>query len=249
MLRSLLRSLTAKHRYRRTFIGSMYRYLRGRPFPLDVDHLMSYAEEDAMGPIQRSEALLLYSVVLVTQPRLIVEFGFNVGDSAWNFLQAAGPRAVLHSYDISDYSREAASKRFIGESRFTYHGKSQTDFDPADINNQKIDLVFFDAAHDLALNQETWKKVLPHLSASALVAIHDTGTWNRDHLREVHSTFIAKENGVWLNEQEYAHQIDERRFVNWIVDQHPSFSAVHFHSLNVVRHGLTIMQNQTRLSV
>lgn len=215
--------------------------------PLDFDHLILQEEEKANISIQRSEALLLHSIILVCQPRVILEFGFHLGASAKNFLYAALPNAILHSFDTQDL-QNTAKELSESDCRFKFHQKSQVDFHPNDINNEVIDFIFFDASHDLILNQETWKKVLPCFSEKTIVAVHDTGTWNRDLLNEIHKTYISTygKDNFWVNEKEFAHQPDERLFVNWIKDEY-GFSAVHFHSLNVARHGLTILQNIQKL--
>jgi hypothetical protein len=40
-------------------------------------HIADFAEENALGPIQRDEALLLLAMVCVLRPKTIVEFGFS----------------------------------------------------------------------------------------------------------------------------------------------------------------------------
>ena len=38
-------------------------------------------------------------------------------------------------------------------------------------------------------------------------------------------------------------------FVNWILDTYPAFQAVHFHSMQTLRHGLSLLQQNRRLSI
>lgn len=40
---------------------------------------------------------------------------------------------------------------------------------------------------------------------------------------------------------------DERAFSNWLLDEHPEFSQVHFHSRRTVRCGITILQRSAPL--
>jgi len=133
--------------------------LIGRTQSLDISHLNSYEDQKSIGPLQQPEALLLYSIVQTTLPQTIVEFGFFHGHSAFNFLQAMPKNAHLYSYEISDESAERAAKEFPNDKRFKFLHKSQTEFCPADIDKRKIDLVFFDAAHDLKLNQQTFELI------------------------------------------------------------------------------------------
>ena len=49
-------------------------------------HLTFY-DELSWGPVQRDEALVLYSLVRAIRPQTVVEIGFLRGDSAFNFLR------------------------------------------------------------------------------------------------------------------------------------------------------------------
>jgi hypothetical protein len=40
---------------------------------------------------------------------------------------------------------------------------------------------------------------------------------------------------------------DERAFVNWLLDEHPEFSQVHFHSRRTTRCGITVLQRSEPL--
>src|SRR5437868_1698235 len=53
----------------------------------DLSHLSTY-DENVIGPIQRDEAVLLFGLIRVLRPLTVVEFGFQVGQSAFNFLRA-----------------------------------------------------------------------------------------------------------------------------------------------------------------
>jgi hypothetical protein len=233
-------------RYCISFVSNLI----GRTQSLDISHINSYVDQKSIGPLQQPEALLLYSIVKTTLPQTIVEFGFFHGHSAFNFLQAMPEHARLYSYEISDESAERAAKEFPRDGRFKFIHKSQTDFCPTDIDSRKIDLVFFDAAHDLKLNQQTFELIYPYLSAEAILCIHDTGLWNKEHFLEVHSNFVRSDSGKnWVDKSSYAHQNEERMFVNWILDTYPAFQAVHFHSMQTLRHGLSILQQNRKLSV
>ncbi|RYD22087.1 MAG: class I SAM-dependent methyltransferase [Verrucomicrobiaceae bacterium] len=222
--------------------------LTGRTSGARMSHLLAYREDDAIGPLQRDEAIALFGIVRTLRPRVVVEFGFFHGHSAFNFLQALEQDALLFSYDIDGDSRKRAETEFTFDRRFRFLAKSQTDFDAADIGNREIDFVFFDAAHELHLNQETFRKIAPHLAPEAMMAVHDTGVWNRTHLAPIHETFTREMPGEWLDEETYAHQPGERAFIDWIISTYPEFTALHFHSTRTLRHGFTLLQKKRVLS-
>lgn len=220
----------------------------GRTRAAGMAHLLSYREDDAIGPLQRDEAIALFGIVRTLRPKVVVEFGFFHGHSAFNFLQAMTPDAQLYSYDIDAESQRRALTEFAFDQRFHFLAKSQTDFAAEDIGNRKIDFVFFDAAHELDLNQATFRKILPHLAAEAMVAVHDTGLWHRRHFGTIHREFVEEMPGEWESADLYAHQPGEREFIDWIQATEPGFGALHFHTSETLRHGFTLLQRQRRLS-
>jgi hypothetical protein len=183
----------------------------------------------------------------VLHPKTVVEFGFFRGHSAFNFLCALEDDARIYSYDLSDESATRARDEFGFDPRLTFLHQSQSDFDPSQIGNRSVDLVFLDGAHDLAINIETFKRLLPSLSPTAIIAIHDTGLWERSHLSPAQSEFAQSGHGFWVSDTLYAHQPEERAFVNWIVSNHPQFGTIHLHSTNTLRHGLSLVQRQAPL--
>jgi predicted O-methyltransferase YrrM len=224
--------------------GACLFHLRTR---LGLAHLLSYKNEEGLGPLQRDEALFLFGLLRVTRPRLVVEFGFFHGHSAFNFLRALDPGARLVSFDIKPESKARAESEFACFRNFRYIEKSQAEFDPADLDGEMADFVFIDASHDLALNQQTFTRLIPALAPVAIVAVHDTGIWHRKHFLQKHVDYSAGKDERWLTPEWYQHQIDEREFVNWIFDQHPEFSQMHFHTTATMRHGLTLLQRRGKL--
>jgi hypothetical protein len=227
----------------RMIIGALS-VVTGRTRPLGVFHLLSYVDEKAQGPLQRPEALLLNALTQVVAPRVIVEFGFYKGHSSHNFLEALRASAQLYSYDVADHAAETAAK--FQRPNFRFFHKSQDQFAPEDIDHQQVDLVFFDAVHDLALNQKTWHQIEPSLSDQCLVVVHDTGSWSREHALAVHDE-SELDPARWLSPTEYQHQPGEREFVNWIVDEYQAYGAIHLHTLTTRRHGMTVLQKRKRL--
>jgi predicted O-methyltransferase YrrM len=220
--------------------------LKGRN-ATNTNHLTTYREENVMGPLQREEALTIFSLVKMTRPQTIVEFGFHCGHSAFNFIQAIDPTACLYSFDIADESEQIARDYFSHFPNFQFKKKSQADFNKGDVEGRMIDFVLLDASHDLALNKMTWEALAPCLSPTAIVAIHDTGTWVKKFHGEGHRSYAKDEPGNWLNDEEYQHCPDERRFVNWVADSYPEFQVLHLHSLHCIRNGITLIQKQRKL--
>jgi predicted O-methyltransferase YrrM len=214
---------------------------RDRP---DVTHL-EYHEEGDPGPLQRDEALLLHALVRVIRPRTVVELGFFQGHSAFNFLRALDADARLYSFDVEPACAASASQQFGHDPRFTFRLRSQTELTSADIDERPADFVFFDAAHELDLNQTAFQRLLPLMSPDAILAVHDTGTVPRALFPPWH--WLLRESENWV-EDEYEHQPDERAFVNWILERHSEFAQIHLHSRRTVRCGLTLLQRSAPLA-
>jgi predicted O-methyltransferase YrrM len=213
------------------------------PQKLKTNHLSSFQENNALGPIQRDEALFLMGLIRVLRPSVILEFGFADGHSAFNFLQAMDDRGELFSFDVADGCARLAKAAFSGFDNFYFIQKSQGDFEWDDIGRRLVDFVFIDASHNLELNQKTFQAILPSLSETAIIGVHDTGAWAKEHFGEAHKKFADdNKSGKWLTGNEYAHEPDERKFVNWIGSQYPEFQVIHCHSKNCIRHGITLLQ-------
>jgi predicted O-methyltransferase YrrM len=212
------------------------------PNPANINHLTAFDEEEAIGPVQREEAMFLFSLIRMLRPRILVEFGFARGHSALNFLMAMDYEADLYSYDVDVASASLAEKYASEYSGFHFLHKSQETFSPVDVGGRLIDFVFIDAAHELDLNQKTFTLLLPSLAPNAILAVHDTGTWNRHHFLSEHFNFANERPNQWLNLDEFQHQRAERQFVNWVADAFSDFQVIHLHSLNCVRHGITLLQ-------
>lgn len=246
-LKSLIRQLFYRSAVFQGIVG-LCSIVVGRTKGIGMSHLLSYREDDAIGPLQRDEAIALFGIIRTLRPKVVVEFGFFHGHSAFNFLRALPEDGRLYSYDVDEDSIRRARTEFTFDRRFTFIGKSQTDFEACDIGGQAIDFVFFDAAHELDLNMETFRRVVCHLAEDAVIAIHDTGLWQRGHFGAIHERFTREYPGEWRNDELCAHQPGERAFVDWIVAGPHGFSAVHFHSTRTLRHGFSLLQRSGPLS-
>jgi predicted O-methyltransferase YrrM len=212
----------------------------------DLSHLAFYVEEDAVGPMQRDEALALHALLRVVRPRRVVEFGFLHGRSSFNMLRALDPEARLWAFDIDPTARQFATNLLGHDPRFTLRLKSQDAIEAKDVDGGPVDVVLLDASHDLELNKRTFARLVPLLAERALVVIHDTGAWAAEHLRPPHAAYASAAPHGWVADG-YAHQLEERLFVNWVADEHPKFAHVHLHSANTLRHGMTVLQRSAPL--
>lgn len=244
-----------KNFYRQTFYRSVaFRRLVGpmvtflfKQTPLQFSHFFLY-RENTLGPIQRDEALFLFSLIRVCRPKILVEFGFLQGQGSFNFLQAMDPKARLFSYEIDPKCLALAGPDYFKDARFQIVAKSQTEFEPQDVGNEPVDFAFFDASHRFHENCITFRRLLPSLAKDGILAIHDTGTWSRKQIPQLHQKWRTSDGG-WLDRSSFAHQIGERRFVNFVLKNYPKFSVIHLHSTRAFRHGLTLIQRRYRLAI
>ncbi len=245
-----LRSLYFRSRLFRALANLAYRVSKPAR-KMQIGHFVSMQEEDAFGPMQREEALLLFAVVRVTRPRTLIEFGFSGGRSAFNFLQAMPPESRLYSYDTNDGSARIAKEYFTRDPRFRFLHKSQTEFNAGDIQSAPVDFVLFDGAHNLELNMQAFERIRPALSPGAIVAVHDTGLWARAHITATQQKVIELWGGSWIEPDLFQANTpkEEREFVNWVKSAHPEWQAMHFHSVNCLRYGITMLQRGSLLQI
>jgi len=218
-----------------------------------INHLIDYSEL-ACGPIQSDEALFLYGLVKVIRSKVIIEFGFAKGHSSINFLKALTPDGLLYSFDCDETCKPIACS--IKDPRFRFIFKRGEDFQSVDINNRSADIIFIDASHVFNLNVLLFEKILNCLNQDTLVVIHDTGSWNKELIPKSYTRWtehmnyiLDREPSALINDKEFVPQPDERRFVNYLRSKYPDFSQIHFHSLNTIRHGLTILQRTRKLPI
>ncbi len=206
--------------------------------PPDISHLAIFSEV-ADGPVQREEALFLYSLLRVIRPETVVEIGFLNGRSALNFLCGLDSDAHLYSFDLDKVCAARARDLFGHDPRFTFRIRSQAELTTDDIDGREADFVFLDASHDLDLNRETFRRLLPLMAPDAILAVHDTGTVPRRFVLPGH--YWLESGFGWIGDEREV-MPGERAFLNWLHDEHPEFSQVHFHSRRTVRCGVTLLQ-------
>ncbi len=119
MIKSLIRRLFYRSTLFRMIVGGASILVK-RTQSLGISHLLSYANADALGPIQRDEAVALFGLVRTLRPKTVVEFGFFHGHSAFNFLCALDGDARLYSYDPSDDAARRAKDELSFDRRLTF---------------------------------------------------------------------------------------------------------------------------------
>jgi predicted O-methyltransferase YrrM len=202
----------------------------------DLAHLTQTPDQRVLGPIQDDEALLFYALCRVMLIRRVLEIGGMAGYSATNFCHAVGPQGIVYSVDVNLMPHVADNHRPII--------KNAHDLTAEDVDNQLIDLLFFDA-HDY----DAQISVLEKLTAAGIVtdrtvlALHDTNL----HPGKTEPTTYQIDEG-WVN-----HPV-ERRMVNTLHDC--GYDAICLHTdvsrhgpQLPFRHGLTIMRRFAPLTV
>ena len=212
--------------------------------PKELKLLNQLYSNDVIGPLQKDEAFLLHGIIRTLQPKTIVEFGFHRGFSAFSMLSALNKSSLFVTFDTNPYSKNTFDKYFSQYPNTKFYLKGQEEFSIDDVNGRSIDLVFMDASHNLDLNKQTFNKIRSSLSKNAIILIHDTGLWKKEF---IHKLPKAELEAIEIIELEggIAHQLDERKFVNWLIDQEPTWNVVHFHSDNTLRHGLSMFSTSS----
>lgn len=220
------------------------RRLRSRESLPDLAHLAVF-EEIARGPLMRDEALFLHGLIRVVRPKTVVEIGFFQGHSALNFLTALDADARLYSFDLDPACEQRAQALFAHDARLTFRTRSQDEISAADVEHRRVDFVFLDASHDFDRNQRTFARLEPLLADGAILAVHDTGTMPGRLMPDWHWFHQMPER--WVGE-DCEVMPGERAFVNWLLERHPGFSQIHFHSLHTLRCGITLLQRSGPLA-
>lgn len=182
-----------------------------------------------LGPLLEEDKKLLQAVILMTDPKNLIEFGFLRGHSTRAMLEVMSQMSTLTSYDNTPVSN------IPEDTRFTLVRKGQEDFK----ETKDVDFVFLDASHDFELNKITFEKLLPCITNDCIIAVHDTGKWF-DNVFQFEIGY-AHDGG-------YLHCPDERKFMNWIKEKYPEFQQIHFNTQTKISHGITLLQQYNKLS-
>lgn len=204
-------------------------------FKFDISHLGQPANEDVSGPVQDSEALLLYALVKVCMVRKIIEVGGLDGYSCRNFLKAMGEGGVMYTVDVNPVPVQAPNHIFI-----------QSDImhvEPERLGKEPFDLVFFDChVYDAQMKFLERMEEAGLVDGNTILALHDTNP----HPYKTVDFARQNQKGEWI------HQTAEREMVNSLTER--GWHAVCLHTQPErhgphlpFRHGLTIMRRFERL--
>lgn len=203
----------------------------------ELSHLNQPLNQDVAGPIQDDEALLFYALCKTMLIKHVVEIGTYQGYSVENFSKCLPEDGEIIGFDVSNHGINVKNFKFIH--------KSAGDVEPSDIP-WEIDLVFFDS-HDFNAQVKFYEKMIlsKKITSETILAVHDTNLHPKRP--EGNPYGIVTEKG-WI------HQPEERRFINWLVDQ--GWYAFHFHTKmerhtdNLpYRHGLSILSKKNKLDI
>lgn len=201
----------------------------------NLSHLTQKEDEAVGGPIQDSEALLLYALIKVTLARRVVEVGGLNGYSAKNFLQAVGQEGAVFTIDIKPVAK-------IAPNHFIIKGAAGL-VGPQEFGKEPVDLVFFDC-HNFLQQLKLLEKMegAGLVDENTILALHDTNP----HPRKTCKHAYENTKGEWI------HQTAEREMVNAL--QRKGWQALCLHTLPrrhskemPFRHGLTLMKRFSAL--
>jgi hypothetical protein len=139
----------------------------------NLSHLTQADDQSKPGPIQDDEALLLFALIRVTRIKRIVEFGSTFGDSARNFIEAINGNGTVYSVD---WGVEAVCPKLADNHKVII--KNVADITPEDLDNEPIDLLFFDChAYEASLCAFQNLKRAGIITDKTILVLHDTNLW------------------------------------------------------------------------
>lgn len=216
-----------------------------------LDHLDLF-ETYKFGPIQKDEALFLFSLVKMTRPSTIVEFGLLEGHSCLNFVCSKDEKTSYYGFDKDENAVARAQKFCEGRANCFLSQIDCIDFDSGKIDGRTIDLCFLDCSHILEVNQKCLEKVIPCMSENAILAIHDTGYYYKKNCNMLPKSFLDRKP-AFLKRFESKDKVSavkpEQHTVNWFKERWPDWQQLHMHSENIMRHGITLLQKYQKLMI
>lgn len=159
----------------------------------NLEHLMQPEDQNMPGPIQDDEALLLFALIRVTRIKRIVEFGGVPGYSAKNFCEAIGGNGMVYTIDWGvdgPTPKQASNHKVIV--------KNTADVTPEDLDNQPVDLVFFDChAYEASLCAFQNLKKAGIITDKTIFVFHDTNLLPSEDALGYHDISYEVEGG-WV---------------------------------------------------
>lgn len=139
----------------------------------NLEHLTQPEAQNIPGPIQDDEALLFFALIRVTRIKRILELGAGNGYSSKNFVEAIGNKGTVYSVD---WGMDAFCPRYAGN--HIVITKNIAELTAEDLDNEPIDLVFFDChAYEAELCVFQNLKRTGIVTDKTIFAFHDTNLW------------------------------------------------------------------------
>lgn len=203
----------------------------------NISFLNTY-NETTLGPIQKTEALFLYSLCQMVRPQVVLEIGCLIGQSLRVWINAGVPFIYAVDAAISEDVKEL--RRGQGS-----NGMLCIEQDmklPIDFVRGIPDLVFVDASHILEDNKAVVNNLLSVLKPGALIIFHDTGHWADKGMTPERHDFIERFGGHYDTELEaWVHHPGEKETIEWVSKNTP-WQRVDLWTTEVARYGLTLFQ-------
>jgi hypothetical protein len=136
----------------------------------NLKHLTQADDQSIPGSIQDDEALFFFALIRVTRINRILEFGSYPGYSAKNFCEAIGSNGKVYSVDwgVDGVTPQVADNHKVIV-------KNTADITSEDLDNEPIDLVFFDChAYEAELCAFQNLKGAGIIDDKTIFAFHDT---------------------------------------------------------------------------
>jgi hypothetical protein len=183
-----------------------------------------------LGPIMVPEQKLLQAICDLTDPKVIVEFGFFTGFSSRSMLEFVDEDAKIYSFDYLDRSEWK-----INDKRHTLYTKDMKQVTDEDIPGM-IDVVFFDASHVLEDTVVAYNRIKHKLKPGSIIVVHDTGAYDKD-------VFNPDEIPIKKIVGQYVyHCPDEHTFIQMLKDE--GYNCINFTATTKVRHGIAVLQKE-----
>src|ERR1700675_3250308 len=139
----------------------------------NLSHLTQDDDQSIPGPIQDDEALLLFALIRVTRIKRILELGSAFGYSARNFRAAIGNVGTVYSVD---WGVEVRTQQQTANHVVIL--KNVADLTPEDLDNEPVDLVFFDChAYEACLCAFQNLRRASIIIDKTIFVFHDTNLW------------------------------------------------------------------------
>mmetsp|Transcript_20912 Transcript_20912/g.45729 ORF Transcript_20912/g.45729 Transcript_20912/m.45729 type:complete len:280 (-) Transcript_20912:55-894(-) len=203
------------------------------------------------GPLQDDEAQFLFGLVRTLRPSYVLEIGVLHGASSAVIAEALGPEGKLIAMDLGFHP--TTREKLEAYPNVQLMEKDMMKLTREDLHNITFDMIFLDASHMF----DHYTRLFPFLTSiitpQGILLTHDTGLHvHAEGLKYICGGFMMKEGCVCEDGDPhlcgYPHRLENRQFVNWVLENNPDWQVVHLHSFKVVRHGLTLMTRKRKLS-